>query len=321
MMKAWFIALGLTLTAVPALGGTADLGRGARLVSGGAYVLGEQPDGNSIVIHAPRGAIVIDTGRHPAHLDAVMAEAAVGGKPLAAVINTHWHLDHVGGNPAIRRAHPGVPIYATDAIQGALAGFLANYRRQLEEQIAAQPDADKQQPSRAEIALIDSGQALAPDHVVSQSGPLQLAGRRLELHVERNAHTGGDIWIVDPAARLVIAGDLVVLPTPFLDTSCPAHIASALDRIATVRFDRLAPGHGPALTRVEFDRYRAAYANLLACANSAATTQTCAAGWRGDLGSLLPEADHKTADALIGYYMGAILRGPAERTARLCGAS
>jgi len=321
MVKAWFIALGLALSVAATPGTTVDLGRGVRLVSGGAYVLGEQPDGNSIVIHAPRGAIVIDTGRHAAHLDAVLAEAAIGGKPLAAVINTHWHLDHVGGNPAIRRAHPGVPIYASDAIQGALTGFLANYRRQLEEQIAAQPDADKQQPFRAEIALIDSGQALAPDHVVSQSGPVKIAGRRLELHVEHNAHTGGDIWIVDRAARLVIAGDLVVLPTPFLDTSCPAHIQAALDRIATVRFDRLAPGHGPPLTRVEFDRYRTAFAKLLACANSAATPQACAAGWRGDLGSLLPEADHKTADALIDYYMGAILRGPAERTARLCGAS
>lgn len=320
-MKSWLIAFGLTLAAAPALGATVNLGRGARLVSGGAYVLGEQPDGNSIVIHAPRGAIVIDTGRHPAHLDAVLAEAAVGGKPLAAVINTHWHLDHVGGNPAIRRAHPGVPVYATDAIQGALTSFLANYRRQLEEQIAAQPDADKQQPSRAEIALIDSGQALAPDHVVSQSGPMKIAGQRLELHVERNAHTGGDIWIVDRAARLVIAGDLVVLPTPFLDTSCPAHMAAALDRIATVRFDRLAPGHGPALTHIEFDRYRTAFANLLACANSVATPQACAAGWRSDLGSLLPEADHKTADALIDYYTGAILRGPADRTARLCGAT
>lgn len=160
-MKAWFIASGLALSVAATPGATLDLGRGARLVSGGAYVLGEQPDGNSIVIHAPRGAIVIDIGRHPAHLDVVLAEAAGSGKPLVAVINTHWHLDHVGGNPAIRRAHPGVPVYATDAIREALTGFLANYRRQLEEQIAAQPDADKQQPFRAEIALIDSGQALS----------------------------------------------------------------------------------------------------------------------------------------------------------------
>lgn len=320
-MRAWLVALGLVLSALPARGGSTDIGHAARLVSGGAYVPGEQPDGNSIVIHAPRGAIVIDTGRHPAHLEAVLAEAAIGGKPLAAVINTHWHLDHVGGNPTIRRTHPGVPVYATDAIQPALSGFLADYRRQLEEQIAAQPDPQRQQPLRAETALIDSGQALAPDHVVSQSGPLKIAGRRLELHVERNAHTGGDIWIVDRAARLVIAGDLVVLPTPFLDTSCPAHIAAALDHIAAVRFDRLAPGHGPALTRAEFDRYRAAYSGLLACASSAATPRACAAGWRSDLGPLLPEADYQTADALIDYYMGSILRGTAERTARLCGAS
>ena len=36
-MKSWLIAFGLTLAAAPALGATVNLGRGARLVSGGAY--------------------------------------------------------------------------------------------------------------------------------------------------------------------------------------------------------------------------------------------------------------------------------------------
>jgi len=288
------------------------------LISGGPYVLGEQPDGNTVIIRAPAGAIVVDTGRHPVHVEAIERALAASDLTLAAIINTHWHLDHVGGNPALRQAHPGVPVYATDAIQAALPGFLADYRRQLDAQLQVESDAAKQSSLRAERALIDAGQALAPDHVVSTSGPIRIAGRTLDVHLERHAHTDGDLWIVDRRTATVIAGDLVVLPTPFLDTSCAAGIASALQRIAHTRFERLIPGHGPELNRAEFDRYRRAFAHLLACAASSAAVAECAAGWRDDLGPLLPAADDPTADALIGYYLQSSLRSTSAQ-ARWCG--
>lgn len=311
LIGAW---LGAALLVIPAAHGEQPV-----LVSGGSYVLGEQPDGNSVIIHAPRGAIIVDTGRHPAHLDAVLAELARTGQPVAAVINTHWHLDHVGGNPALLREYPQLEVYATDAIQEALSGFLADYRRQLAEQLAAVSDPEKQQPLRAEMALIDSGQALAPNHVVSKSGAVRIAGQRLQLTVEHHAHSGADLWIYDRAARWVISGDLVVLPTPFLDTSCPPHVLTALDHIAATKFGVLFPGHGPTLSRPQFDRYHRAYANLLGCAATAAPAAICAAGWRADLGSLLPESQYQTADALIDYYMAASFRAPASAMAKRCG--
>ena len=64
------------------------------------------PDGNSIFIDAPEGLILVDTGRHPEHSAALLAYARERGRPIAAIFNTHWHLDHSTGNTEIRAAFP-----------------------------------------------------------------------------------------------------------------------------------------------------------------------------------------------------------------------
>ena len=53
--------------------------------------------------------------------------------PVVAIVNSHWHLDHVSGNAALRAAYPRAQVYASDAIDGAMRGFLADYRRQLQQ--------------------------------------------------------------------------------------------------------------------------------------------------------------------------------------------
>src|SRR5262249_12882717 len=98
-----------------------DLPPGITLVPG-AFVPGSQPDGNSIVLDAPKGLIVVDTGRHPEHTAAILEVARASGKPIVAVVNSHWHLDHVGGNPTVRRAFPQVRVYASGAIEEARKG-------------------------------------------------------------------------------------------------------------------------------------------------------------------------------------------------------
>jgi glyoxylase-like metal-dependent hydrolase (beta-lactamase superfamily II) len=96
----------------------------------GAFASGTQPDGNSVVLDAPEGLIVVDTGRHPEHAAAILDVARRAGKPIVAVVNSHWHLDHVGGNPALRRAYPRLRVYASGALDDARHGFLADYAKQ-----------------------------------------------------------------------------------------------------------------------------------------------------------------------------------------------
>ena len=85
------------------------------------------PDGNSIFLDAPDGLILVDTGRHPAHRDRLLAYAAARGRPIVAIFNTHWHLDHSTGNAELRAAFPQAPLYATNAIGLAEAYYLPRY--------------------------------------------------------------------------------------------------------------------------------------------------------------------------------------------------
>src|SRR5690242_9914942 len=65
---------------------------------------GGGPDGNTIIIDAPDGLIVVDTGRHIQHSDKILAFAKEHKRPIAAIVNTHWHLDHSSGNRRIKAA-------------------------------------------------------------------------------------------------------------------------------------------------------------------------------------------------------------------------
>src|SRR3546814_12265447 len=82
----------------------------------GSFVPGKGPDGNSVFLDAPEGLILVDTGRHPAHRDKLLGYAKAKGKPLAAIINNHWHIDHTPGNAAIMAAYPDAAVPARQAI-------------------------------------------------------------------------------------------------------------------------------------------------------------------------------------------------------------
>jgi len=277
----------------------------------GRFVQGEQPDGNSVLIDAPDGWIVIDTGRHTPHVQALLDRIGASGKPLRAIINTHWHLDHIGGNRALKTAYPQAHLIASDAIVGARGDFLAGYRRQLHAEIEKPSTSDAQRAAyRREIAVIDDSAASTPDVRVSELVPMLVAGRGLSIGLERDAVTGGDVWVYDATAQVLAAGDLVTLPAPLLDTACPERWMQALERIAALRFRWLVPGHGEPLSRGQFVIYRESYERLLRCTASDAPAQTCVDGWLADAGGLFPRDQQPLARSLMGYYVEQKLRAP-----------
>ena len=284
---AWVCSLFLAVAAFAAE--PVEIVPGVHLLRG-AFVPGQQPDGNSILFAAPDGLVVVDTGRHREHTQAILDFAAARKKPIRAVINTHWHLDHTGGNVMLRKE---ARIYATSAIDDALKTFLANYAKQLKE-------------GSHDLALIRSGQ-LGPDEVISKSETRTFAGRPLELHVEQAA-TLGDIWILDKASGVLVAGDLITLPFPFLDTASPKGWSTALANLTATDFKVVIPGHGPPMTRKQLEQYRAAFDNLLACAASTRTTKECGDGWVADAGDLVAASDSEFAHQAIDYYVTNVLR-------------
>jgi glyoxylase-like metal-dependent hydrolase (beta-lactamase superfamily II) len=278
---------------------------GVWLVPGGVRP-DRQPDGNTVVFGAPAGLVVVDTGRHGWHREAILALAGAQKQPVVAIVNTHWHLDHVSGNPDLRAAFPGLRVYASDAIDGALDGFLAQSAKDsvgyLED---SRIPAAMREDIRADLDTIRNGAALKPDVVVDRSGAVELGGRTFTVHLVRDAVTAADLWLYDESRRLAVLGDLVTLPVPYLDTACPEGWSRALDELAATPFELAIPGHGTPMTRGQFDRYRRAFNAFIECADSAAPAAGCAKLWADSVESLLADDDtgKTAARQLAGYYV------------------
>lgn len=285
----------------------------------GTFAEGRQPDGNSVMLLGPDGWIVFDTGRHEAHGRRLLAYARASGRPATAIVNSHWHLDHASGNRLLRDAFPDADVFASDAIVAALPGFLAESRRRSETLIAA---GGVQEPMRSEllgdIATITDAGALLPTETVTRSSLGTLAGRKVYLGLAEDAVTAGDLWLYDTTTRVLLAGDLVTLPVPFLDTACPAGWQDALGTLAGTDFTLLVPGHGEPMDRAAFNTWRVAFDGLLACAATDAAASTCGDGWISGLDALLPGDEHARARAMIDYYVDDVLRAPERSAAQAC---
>jgi glyoxylase-like metal-dependent hydrolase (beta-lactamase superfamily II) len=67
------------------------------------------PTGNNTWLLTGREPALVDAGvGNPEHVEAVAA--ALGGVPLARVLITHWHPDHVTGLPALRERWRGLTV-------------------------------------------------------------------------------------------------------------------------------------------------------------------------------------------------------------------
>jgi glyoxylase-like metal-dependent hydrolase (beta-lactamase superfamily II) len=301
-----------------------SLAGAAALIAPGTYfIAGEvtpnrQPDGNSVLIAATAGLIVFDTGRHAEHAQELLDFAGSLHQPIAAIINSHWHLDHVGGNPRLRAAFPDIRVYASSAFDAARRGFLADYRAQLASEISASKNPEAQKSMRTEIALIDAGAALGPTDVIDGSGRLTIAGRPLQVNLERHAVTAGDVWVYDPETRVLLAGDLVTLPAPFFESACPERWRTSLSHLEKAPFEQLVPGHGAPMQRAQFIAYRKAFANLLDCAAGGAEKPRCIDGWVSEAPGLQNSKDVSYARTLIDYYLDNYLRHPSERVRKFC---
>ena len=307
------LLLGLVLTCGLAQA-QQTLAPGVVLVPGG-FETGRQPDGNSLLLKGDKGWLLIDSGRHHPHTEAVLR--AAGGE-VSAVLNTHWHLDHLGGNAWLRTQRPGLEVWASPAVAKALAadGWLDRYRHQL---VKAIPTAPPEQAAvmRVDLDLLNQAEALRPDHEVKAASTLIVAGRRLQVGVE-TAVSGGDLWVLDTASGTLAAGDLVTLPVPFMDTACPPAWREALARISAQPFSRLVPGHGPVMSRADFERWRGGFEALLDCADQGLHPAACAAVWRSRVDAWLDDAGRARVNGMVGYYFKSLLQAAPEQRERFC---
>lgn len=285
-----------------------DIAPGVALLPG-AMLPERGPDGNTVVFDAPEGLVVVDTGRHAWHSDAILAYAKSHGRPVAAIVNTHWHLDHTSGNGRLRAVYPEAAVYATGAVDGVLAdgGFLA---RNLESAKTMLDDPKISEIQKEEvkifIATMDEQDVLRPQVVVKEAGEARLAGRSFDFQLTKGAVTDADLWFFDHASGIAVIGDLVTLPAPFFETACPADWRRSLDQVWAQPFRIAIPGHGEPMDRRQFDSWRGAFNAFMDCASGESEAGQCADAWADAATPLMGggEAARREARGYAEYYVG-----------------
>ncbi|KRB08881.1 MBL fold metallo-hydrolase [Lysobacter sp. Root690] len=169
-----------------------------------------------------------------------LQQALQGHKPLRYVVNTHWHLDHVGGNEAL--AGRGASVVAHENA----------YRRMAEDTYLKHLD-------RVMPALPPAGR---PSVTLQGDGRLRLGELEARLIHVPAAHTDGDLLVHFPAANVLHMGDCFFNGLyPIIDTGTGGTVdglIAALDRglaLSDAR-TRIVAGHGPVGGRADLKAAR-----------------------------------------------------------------
>ena len=195
--------------------------------------------------------------------------------PIAYVILTHMHPDHVLGASVFAQSGAQVVGHADlpRALQDRAEAYLTNFGRLIGEE-----------------AFLGTRVTL-PDITVDTTMDINLGNRVLQLRAWPDAHTGNDLSVGDPASGILFTGDLM------FHTHAPALDGNALgwqDVLAEMEvmpFDRIMPGHGgPILPWPEGAAPLSRYLDVLVADTRAAIT-------RGDtLGEATEEVAQSESD-------------------------
>jgi glyoxylase-like metal-dependent hydrolase (beta-lactamase superfamily II) len=202
-----------------------------------AYVqaTGETGISNAGLIVGPDGATAVDALMVPSMTRPLVAAIKkTTRKKVGALINTHHHLDHTGGNSFFR----GATIVATTKCREALAaGF------------PPVPLLQQFMPAFARefpLLKLQLPTVTFDDRLVLHDGQ-----REIHLwHPGQPAHTAGDASVFLPKERVLFTGDLAFhYVTPLAFQGHVGHWIRAADRVLELPADVVVPGHGPIGTR------------------------------------------------------------------------
>jgi cyclase len=239
-----FIALGGAATARSQ---PATLPFVLKQVGPGVYAAIDGPEhkagSNAGFVIGDDGVLVVDAFFNQDAARALVAEIhRLTPKPIRYVVNTHYHLDHTGGDQALRDA--GAIIIAHRNVRGWVRTNNINLF------------GDRITPElKARIAVLPF-----PDLVTDKDLTVWLGSRRIVVRTVLG-HTGGDLTIFVPDARVLFCGDLLwrkIAPN-LIDGSVKEWTATDADFAAMPDAVRIhfVPGHGDIADLSDVEEFRA----------------------------------------------------------------
>jgi cyclase len=228
--------------------------------------------GNAGFVIGDEGVLIVDTFFTPTAIEELIETIGNETKqPIKYAINTHYHLDHTGGNQVL--AARSIPIIGHDNLIAwqttknrrflptpeELRKRQADITKQLNETPADQADkrAQLERQLRRTEAIMKI--TLTNPTVTFSSGKVHLfLGKRKIVLFTLPGHTGGDVLAFVPDANVVFTGDMAwrkTLPN-LVDATVNDWIPSLdklLQQYPTAKF---VPGHGEVATAEEVREFR-----------------------------------------------------------------
>lgn len=232
----------------------------------GVWVAQPKVDGgaacNAGIIDLGEQTLIFDTFLTPqAAAELLTVAEEISSSPVKLVVNSHHHLDHIGGNQVFPETTTIVSTSVTRALiaQQAVQQLAARQEQgaqrlaELEKQAAsARKSAEKQDAQQALAQWRFLQEALPhwqfrlPTTTFDQRLVLYGRQRQAELITYGGGHSQSDAILYLPAEKLVFMGDLLSIQChPALHDGDPGEMPRILDLIKRLQPQTLVPGHGP----------------------------------------------------------------------------
>jgi len=233
---------------------------------------GGLPSGNAGFVIGDEGVLIFDTFSTPEALEELIAEIQTLTKlPIKFAVNSHYHLDHTGGNQVL--VARGVPIFAHDNVakwqtvknkrflpaSEDLQKRRADAAKQLRETPADQQD--KRTQIERQIRRLDAMATIKLTNPTATfaAGVVRLyLGKREVLLSTLPGHTGGDVFAYVPDANVVFTGDLgwsKTLPN-LVDATVSDWIPTLDKMLSQYPTAKFIPGHGNVAEASEIKDFR-----------------------------------------------------------------
>ena len=255
--------------------------RSATEVAQGVYVIRHPddptgfPNGNTTVVVGEREVLVVDSCYLPSETRKDIEQIRRWtDKPVRYVVNTHWHGDHQMGNYVYAEAFPQLAVVAhvetQRQIEGYTSTFIGRYQKTTAD-VRARLESGKAEDgkplteeARKELQknLAGREQVLAefkdfhmrvPNLAFSEELNVDLGGREVQIKFLGRGNTKGDAVVYLPKERILVAGDLLAHPVPYLGGGFPFELVKTLRRMGQLDAQTIVPGHGEVL-RGEYAR-------------------------------------------------------------------
>ena len=195
---------------------------------------------NVLILPGDKDVLIVDDQRRSNLAETLAGVRQVSDKPVRYVIDTHWHLDHSGGNGSFAAAGAQIIAQRNVRVRRSTPQFMAAYNAHI--------------PADAPEAL--------PASVYDEKLALREGSERVELRHVANAHTDGDTLVRFRNANVIAMGDVFFNHIfPFIDRSSGGSIQGMIKGVDAAlamadEHTRIVPAHGPVATTAELRAYR-----------------------------------------------------------------